>query len=69
MSNTLTRGDKLLQELKRDIGTSVQMADRTGIKISTVRYYMSKFHKEGKIEVDHVSEVGSPCYVWKLVYA
>ncbi len=69
MSNTLTREKRLLDELGRDIGTSKQLADRTGIKVSTVRYYMSKFHKEGKITVDHVNEVGNPCYVWRLVHA
>ncbi len=69
MSNTLTREKRLLDELGRDIGTSTQLADRTGIKVSTVRYYMSKFHKEGKITVDHVYEVGNPCYVWRLVHA
>ena len=69
MSNTLTREKRLLDELGRDIGTSTQLADRTGIKVSTVRYYMSKFHKEGKVTVDHVYEVGNPCYVWRLVDA
>ena len=70
MSNTLTREKRLLDELGRDMGTSAQLADRTGIKVSTVRYYMSKFRcKEGKITVDHVYEVGNPCYVWRLVDA
>ena len=69
MSDTLTRGEQLLDELGRGIGTSKQLADRTGIKVSTVRYYMSKFHKEGKIEVSHTYEIGNPCYVWRLVDA
>ena len=49
MSNTLTREKRLLDELGRDMGTSAQLADRTGIKVSTVRYYMSKFHKEERL--------------------
>ena len=32
MSDTLTRGEQLLNELGRDIGTSKQLADRTGIQ-------------------------------------
>ena len=64
-----TRRYKIFAELIRDIGTSRQIADRTGFKLSTVSQYLSTMKARGWADVSHIYEVGNPCFVWKITDA
>lgn len=63
----LTNKKRILKALRSGMGTSNDIAERSGVKAGTVRYYMSVFHAEGLVTVDHVDRVGNPCFVWRLV--
>ncbi len=64
-----TRRYKIFAELVRDIGTSRQIADRTGFKLSTVSQYLSTMKARGWADVSHIYEVSNPCFVWKITDA
>lgn len=63
----LTNKKRILKALRSGMGTSNDIAERSGVKAGTVRYYMSVFHADGLVTVDHVDRVGNPCFVWRLV--
>ena len=61
-----TKRYKIFAELVRDIGTSRQISDRTGINLSTVQNYLSSMKTRGWAAVSHIYEIGNPCFVWKI---
>ena len=46
-----TKAYQVLADINRDKGTTVQIADRTAIKRSTVAYYLSTMKEIGRAHV------------------
>ena len=61
-----TKAYQVLSEVNKDTGTTVQIADRTAVKRSTVAYYLSTMKGKGWVQMSHIYPVGNPCFVWEI---